>query len=105
MFATYLNKVTSFFRRHSHGKEVNPLRDWEILLGIGSAALLLFVGVSVFVFFQVAEGRFSQAPQQPVSIESIDRAKLGEILAQFAARDAAYQSARTSPPSLVDPRR
>ena len=80
-------------------------RHWLLLLLIFvvlSTAMLLF---SLYLFLQINEGDiFLVDPQEQVSLDTIDRAKLERVIDMFKERSVLFEARKTTVPSTPDPR-
>ena len=99
IFRTFLQNVTRSF-----GDMENPQHDWRRIL-VGSVVLMLVYGFfGVQLFLQTQSGSiFTSFNDSVVTIDTINRTELSEVLEVFRTQEATFDNIQTSPPTVFDP--
>lgn len=95
-----------FFRNGSQpaeAKEINPHRDWNIILTFFTLLVFAVMAFSLSMYLRINSGSFFiTAGEVESSVETIDRAKLKKVTEYYEAKNELFQEAKTKKPNVVD---
>lgn len=99
--------VGKFFKSRSQpaeAKEINPSRDWNIILTFFTLLVFVAMAFSLYMYLRINSGSFFiTAGEAESSVETIDRAKLKKVTEYYEAKNKLFQEAKTKKPNAVDP--
>lgn len=79
---------------------------WEIILVSFAVLNLLTLGFSLYLFIQINRGDiFVLKQDQAISVETIERNKVKEIIASFELKQVLFDDRTVSPIQIADPSR
>lgn len=85
-------------------KEINPERDWSIILTLFVFGTI-FIAVFSFYMYGKVNGRkfFVNSVLEETLVETIDRDELKNIIKYYESKDRLFQGIKSQKQSLVDP--
>lgn len=99
-----------YFRRTGGSKgsdpqkmEITPYRDWRILVGVFFLGVIVSFGFNIFMSMQISSDSFFTADKKSNSGVVLNKDGLSKTLDELAAKEAAFEKARTETISVVDP--
>ena len=100
----FQEKITSFLGRDKQKQEVNPYRDWLILVVLFFTLSLLAVWLGFYLFIQMNNGSFFLSEDNvPLSQRTIDKRLLLQIIEDFDIKAKIHQELLETRPIVVDP--
>lgn len=82
-------KITGMFHRKLRDQfAVDPCADWEKIVLVSLAAIIITVGVHVFMFMKISQGEFFKSEKENGNgAQTIDRTKLKEVLEYYKTKE------------------
>ncbi len=79
-------------------------RAWYRLLVVFASALLIVIGASLFLFYQIInESIFTPDPKAPENVVPINRDKLEKVLERFTDKSTTRAALENEIPDVSDP--
>ena len=103
-----LKRITGKFfgRRRGSPKvqEINPRRDWSIVLGFFVFIALSIIAFSSYMYWRINSGSFFvTSGGKKLFVETIDRAELKNIIRHYENKDRLFQEIKNKKPQVIDP--
>ncbi len=101
--------LTSLFKRTTSGRPSfsfgqTPDKDWKILLGSSFLAILLAIGVSIFVYTKVNQGEiFLVDKKEVIQPKVLNRFELERTISYFESRNEDFLSLKREALQTADP--
>ena len=103
--------IKKFFSESIKKNRINKIRKgfdvskvWKKIFFIFGIINIIVVGVSVYLFFQINKGEiFISKENTPISVGTIDRAFLHEVIELFEMKEKEFDFLKTNKPITVDP--
>lgn len=88
----------------SEAKEINPRRDWNIILSFFILALFLLIAFGFYMYWKINKGwLFATVGGNEPLIETIDRSELKKIINLYEAKNQLFQEIKFKKPEVIDP--
>ena len=103
-----LKKIAGKFfgnrRKASEAKEINPRRDWNIILDFFALIVLVVIAFGSYMYWRINSGSFFiTSGKNESSIETIDRSELKKIIRYYENKNQLFQEVKNKKPEVVDP--
>ncbi|MEK7157705.1 MAG: hypothetical protein AAB688_01360 [Patescibacteria group bacterium] len=100
-------KIREFFggkRRESEVAEINPSRDWKIILAFIVVIGVAMSGFSSYLYWRINSGGFFiTSIKNDLPIETIDRNELKKVIQHYKLKGNQFQILKGEKPVGVDP--
>lgn len=85
-------------------KEINPHRDWAIIVAVFVLLSIVIVFFGVYAYEKINKGGFSDKPnKKEIFIESIDRSELVKLVEFYELKEKNFQETKNKKPEIIDP--
>lgn len=102
-----LNKIKEFFgikQRVSEAVEINPNRDWKIILAFIFVAGIMIISFSVSLYRKInSGGLLVTSIRDDLPIETIDRGELKKVIETYKSKETQFQILKNKKPVAIDP--
>lgn len=97
----------NFFRRkkwQSGLKEINPRRDWNIILLFFVLTLIILIVFGSYLYRKISKGNLFVVPErnEPIA-ETIDRSELKKIFDYYETKSRLFEENKIKKPEVIDP--
>jgi len=100
----FQEKITGFLGRDKQKQEVNPYRDWLVLVVLFFILSSMAVWLGLYLFIQVNSGSFFPSEENaPLSQRTIDKRLLLQIIEDFETKAKTHQELLETRPVVIDP--
>lgn len=88
----------------SEAKEINPRRDWNIILVFFALTIFAMIAFGLYLYGRINIGSFFTAPGgKELPVETIDRSELKKIIGYYEAKRRLFEEIKTKKPEVIDP--
>lgn len=105
--SNFKKNIGKFFgdkRKFSGSKEINPQRDWKIILIAFTAISFTIIAFSVYAYWRINSGGFFiTSDKEEFPIETIDRSELKKIIKFYEAKSQLFQKLKSEKSKVIDP--
>lgn len=85
-------------------KEINPSRDWVIVIAFFILSSIVAVSFGVYAYRKINRGGFFGKPnREEVSIETIDRSELVKAVEFYEMKEKIFQEVKSKKLEIIDP--
>lgn len=99
-----IGKLFGYNREPSKIKEINPERDWGIVLVLFIFTSLFIIIFGFYVYGKVNSGSFFESSTVEDSfIETLDRDELKNTIKRYETKSNLFQEIKGQKPELIDP--
>lgn len=96
-----------FFRNRpqsAEAKEINPRRDWNIILAFFTLLVFAAMAFSLSMYLRINSGSFFiTAGEVESSVETIDRSKLKKVTEYYEAKRKLFEESKVKKSEVIDP--
>ncbi|MEK7070358.1 MAG: hypothetical protein AAB966_00970 [Patescibacteria group bacterium] len=85
-------------------KEINPQRDWNIILTFFIFGVLAVSAFNSYMYWRISSGSFFVViSKKELLIETIDRFELKKVIDRYDAKSQLFQETKSKKPEVIDP--
>lgn len=102
------SNIKNLFNKKKRGSKkpiVSPFRDWKIIIVVFILINIISITFGIKIFYDVEYGEITYAEDTVISINTIDRTVLVNVLNYYEGQEVLFDSIKVGGVSTVDPSR